>query len=110
MNIIEVLEQVRKLLQQQGRLSYRILKLQFELDDEYLEALKEELIDIEEWMPCIGMTATSRKPEAMASLRCLARLLPMKTIPSERSTRHCACRKKYAGMRIPSVSRAVLHF
>ncbi len=39
MNIIEVLEQVRKLLLQQGRLSYRILKLQFELDDEHLEAL-----------------------------------------------------------------------
>src|SRR3989449_6749310 len=48
MEILAILAQVRELLQQQGRLSYRILKMQFQLDDEQLEVLKEELINIQE--------------------------------------------------------------
>src|SRR5262245_8238918 len=48
MAIIEVVAQVRELLQQHGRLSYRILKRQFALDDDALEDLKFELIDIQE--------------------------------------------------------------
>src|SRR5262249_5655437 len=48
MDIIEVVAQVRALLQQQGRLSYRILQRQFALDDATLEDLKFELIDIQE--------------------------------------------------------------
>ncbi len=48
MDILEVLEQVRELLQQKGRITYRILKMQYELDDEQLNALKDELIDAEE--------------------------------------------------------------
>ena len=43
MTFLEVLEQVRGLLQSQGRISYRALKRQFELDDEYVADLKEEL-------------------------------------------------------------------
>ena len=43
----ETLDQVRELLQHRGRLSYRALKRRFELDDEYLEDLKEELIKAE---------------------------------------------------------------
>ena len=39
-----VLAQVLALLQQRGRLSYRVLKLRLQLDDETLEELKEELI------------------------------------------------------------------
>ena len=39
-----VLTQVLDLLQRQGRVSYRALKVQFSLDDDYLEALKDELI------------------------------------------------------------------
>ena len=35
---------VRQLLQRQGRVSYRALKLRFQLDDETLAALKDELI------------------------------------------------------------------
>ena len=41
MDILEVLDQVRELLQQKGRVTYRILKRQFALDDESLEDLKE---------------------------------------------------------------------
>ena len=43
----ETMDQVRELLQHRGRLSYRALKRRFELDDEYLEDLKEELIKAE---------------------------------------------------------------
>jgi hypothetical protein len=39
-----VLAQVVELLRRQGRVSYRALKLRFQLDDEYVEGLKEELI------------------------------------------------------------------
>jgi class 3 adenylate cyclase/tetratricopeptide (TPR) repeat protein len=39
-----VLAQVLALLQQEQRLSYRVLKLRFQLDDDTLEALKEDLI------------------------------------------------------------------
>jgi class 3 adenylate cyclase/predicted ATPase len=39
-----ILEQVITLLQRQGRVSYPALKIRFSLDDEYLEALKAELL------------------------------------------------------------------
>jgi class 3 adenylate cyclase/predicted ATPase len=47
MTFDEVLDQVRELLQSKGRVAYRALKRRFELDDEYLEDLKAELIDAE---------------------------------------------------------------
>jgi class 3 adenylate cyclase len=45
MKFYEVVEQVRTLLQREGRVSYRVLKREFALDDEDLEDLKSELID-----------------------------------------------------------------
>src|SRR5713101_359382 len=47
MTFYEMLEQVIALLQRHGRLSYRALTVQFELDHEGLDLLKEELIDIQ---------------------------------------------------------------
>jgi class 3 adenylate cyclase len=44
MTFDEVLAQVLDLLQRQGRVSYRALKRRFDLDDEYLEDLKAEII------------------------------------------------------------------
>jgi class 3 adenylate cyclase len=44
MDFDAVLAQVHELLQRQGRVSYRALKLRFNLDDEALAALKDELI------------------------------------------------------------------
>ena len=44
MTFVEKLEQVRELLQSKGRMSYRALKRQFDLDDDYLADLKEELL------------------------------------------------------------------
>ncbi len=48
MTFDELLEQVRELLQSKGRVAYRALKRRFELEDEYLEDLKAELIDAEQ--------------------------------------------------------------
>src|SRR5215470_7339205 len=45
MKFSELVEQARTLLQRQGRVSYRALKREFDLDDEYIEDLKAELID-----------------------------------------------------------------
>src|SRR5262245_12647098 len=45
MKFSELVEQVRPWLEREGRVSYRALKREFDLDDEYLEDLKAELID-----------------------------------------------------------------
>src|SRR2546426_128162 len=45
MDFYAVLAQVMELLQREGRVSYRALKMQFSLDDDQLEALKDELIE-----------------------------------------------------------------
>jgi class 3 adenylate cyclase len=42
----EILDQATAMLQRRGRVSYRTLTLQFHLDAESLEALKEELIEV----------------------------------------------------------------
>ena len=44
MTFDEVLTQVLALLQRQGRVSYRALKVRFDLQDDHVEALKDELI------------------------------------------------------------------
>ena len=44
MDLYEVADQIVKLLQQRGKLTYRVLKRQFELDDDVLEDLKEEIL------------------------------------------------------------------
>jgi hypothetical protein len=43
-DFVAVVDQVIALLRQRGRVTYRTLKRQFQLDDESLEDLKEELI------------------------------------------------------------------
>jgi class 3 adenylate cyclase/predicted ATPase len=45
MDFYEVLAQIMALLQREGRTSYRALKRQFALDDDYIEDLKAELIE-----------------------------------------------------------------
>jgi hypothetical protein len=44
MDFYDVLAKVQDLLSQHGRVSYRALQRQFAMDDEDLEALKDELI------------------------------------------------------------------
>ena len=45
MDFYAVLDQVVALLRQRQRVTYRALKVQFQLDDEVLEALRDELIE-----------------------------------------------------------------
>jgi hypothetical protein len=47
MTFDEVLEQIRELLASKGRVTYRALKVRFDLTDELLEACTEELIEAE---------------------------------------------------------------
>src|SRR5262245_17046126 len=70
MTFEELLEQATALLQRRGRVTYRTLKLQFDLDDDHLEALKDELLYSQSqvrdedgrglvWTGATGSTATS---------------------------------------------------
>ena len=45
MTFEEILDQAIAMLQRRGRVTYRTLKRQFQLDDEDLEDLKDELIE-----------------------------------------------------------------
>ena len=45
MHFEEILDQAIAMLQRRGRLTYRALKRQFQLDDDALEDLKDELIE-----------------------------------------------------------------
>lgn len=47
MTFDEVLDQVRVLLQQRGRVTYRSLKLRYQLDDDLLAGITDELISAE---------------------------------------------------------------
>jgi hypothetical protein len=42
----EVLEQVLEMLRRRGRVLYRALKVQFHLDDDLLELLKDEIVEV----------------------------------------------------------------
>ena len=44
MTFEEILDQAIAMLQRRGRVTYRMLRLQFQLDEEQLEALKDELL------------------------------------------------------------------
>ena len=46
MTFDEVLDHVLEMLQRRGRVSYRALKRQFDLDDAYLADLKAEIIEV----------------------------------------------------------------
>lgn len=45
MDFYTMLDQVIDLLRSRGRVSYRALKRQFDVDDDFLADLKEEIID-----------------------------------------------------------------
>src|SRR5215471_20875130 len=48
MTFDEILDQVITLLKRQGRVSYPALKIRFSLDDDYLEAIKAEIIEAQQ--------------------------------------------------------------
>ena len=48
MKFSEIVKQARELLRDSGRISYRALKVEFDLTDDLLDILKEELIEVQE--------------------------------------------------------------
>ena len=48
MKFSEVVSQTLAWLQREGRVSYRALRLEFDLNEDVLDALKEEIIEIKE--------------------------------------------------------------
>lgn len=48
MDFYDLLDQVIELLRNRKRVSYRALKLQFRVEDEYIEAIKEELTEVQQ--------------------------------------------------------------
>lgn len=48
MTFYELLDQVLELLQREGKVSYRALKREFNLDEEFLEDLKTEIIEVKQ--------------------------------------------------------------
>jgi class 3 adenylate cyclase len=74
-----VLDQVLALLRQRGRVSYRALKRQFDLDDAYLDDLKVEIIEVQQcardqegtmvvWTGEVASAATPEPVQAPAPL------------------------------------------
>ena len=51
MDFYAIVDQVIALLRQRQRMTYRALKVQFQLDDDALEALKEEIIEARNTSP-----------------------------------------------------------
>ena len=47
MNLLDVVREVRRHLETNGRLSLRMLRRQFELDDDELAEVIEELVDVQ---------------------------------------------------------------
>ncbi len=72
MTFDEVLARILDLLQRQGRVSYRALKRRFDLDDDYLEDLKAEIIKaqrlaVDEAGEVLVWTGGAEPPQAPAS-------------------------------------------
>ena len=74
-----ILAQVLDLLEHQGRVAYRALKVRFNLDDDYLEALKDELIYArrlavdEDGRVLVWTGATASVPSPPSQRRCRTR-------------------------------------
>ncbi len=94
MDFYVVLDQVVALLLSRGRVSYRVLKLQFQLDDEAIEALKDELIHAQQlaadeegkvlvWTGAAGTTPAPDNEHARAPLSYTPRHLAEKILTSK---------------------------
>ena len=55
MGFYEVLDQAVALLRQRGRVTYRALKREFNLDDACLEDLKDKLVNAQHTLPSTNM-------------------------------------------------------
>src|SRR5262249_11333466 len=99
MDFYAVLDQAIDLLRQRGRLTYRVLKLQFQLDNDALEILKEELIKaqrlaIDENSEVLVWTGDAATPPATAPDQA-----PLAYTPSHLTEKILASRSTLAGER-----------
>jgi predicted ATPase len=69
MSFDETLARVVELLRRQGCVSYRALKLRFDLDDEYMEGLKEELVYAQQLAHPLSLTMALRWAAVLHHLR-----------------------------------------
>ena len=105
MTFEERLAQILEVLQREQRLSYRALKRRFDLDDDYLEDLKEELIYAKRLaadedgrvLVWLGTTVTP-PPPAAAPVRAQERL-PLTYTPSYLAEKILTSRSALAGER-----------
>ena len=92
MTVDELLAEVVALLRREGRISYRLLKRRFALDDEYLADLKAELIDAkrlaadeDSWIRDCALFAAHTlgviKMENIATLSLMERILFFRRVP-----------------------------
>src|SRR5262249_11788762 len=92
MDFVAVVDQAIALLRQRGRLTYRTLQLQFQLDDAHLEALKDELIEgqrlaVDEAGRVLVWTGDTATPDSPASPTSLLASLPAASAPPEAERR-----------------------
>src|SRR5713101_4577504 len=93
MTFDDILAQIITLLKRQGRVSYRALKMRFDLDDEYVDVHKEELLDAQRvatdedgrilvWTGNVeGTTATASQPDKTTQPPLAQHHQPMQGVP-----------------------------
>jgi class 3 adenylate cyclase len=91
-DFVAVVDQAIALLRQRGRLTYRTLQLQFQLDEAHLEALKEELIEgqrlaVDEAGRVLVWTGDTATPVSPASPTSVPAPPPPPSAPSEAERR-----------------------
>src|SRR5262244_296352 len=85
MKFSAVVEQVLELLQRQKRISYRALKREFELDDDYIEDLKAEIIDARQLAADEDSKVLVWKGSLASSVQSLESESPRPPIPSSQT-------------------------
>jgi hypothetical protein len=109
MTFEEILNQAMALLQRQGRVSYRALKRQFDLDEAYVEDIKLELIEVHQiavdqdntMLVWIGGAAAPppAAADAVSAQACAPDTAPLTYTPPHLTDKILAARPTLAGER-----------
>jgi class 3 adenylate cyclase/tetratricopeptide (TPR) repeat protein len=107
MDFYAVLDQVLALLQSRGRVTYRALKRQFALDDDFIEDLKAEIIQAQrlavdeagEVLVWIGTPVTTAAPQPVASAIAETERTPLSYTPPHLATKILQSKAALAGER-----------
>ena len=106
MNLLDVVREVRRHLEENGRLSLRMLRRQFELDDDALEEVIGELVDVqrvarreENALAWSARDSSGRHPSRLHATRA-----PIRPSTSPRRSSPHAARSRASGSRSPCSS------